>query len=418
MANFYYKNEELFCEDVKVEDIANKVGTPFYLYSMKELKDNFKTFDQAFSEVKHLICYACKTNDNLSVLKILAKEGAGADIISGGELFKVVKAGFNSQKIVFAGVGKTFQEIKSALESDILMFNVESLAELALINKTAKQLNQKARISFRINPDIDPKTHPHISTGLAKSKFGISINQALDVYSTASDLENIEIIGIQIHLGSQITTVAPFVEALERIIKLISALKDIGIKIKYIDLGGGLGVTYKDEQPPTPQELASEIIPLIKTIGCTIIFEPGRYIAATSGILVAKVLFTKQSEVKKFVVVDAAINDLARPFLYDAHHEIISLKEDTNKEMIADVVGGVCESTDYFARNRSLPLLEHGDLIALLNVGAYGFVMSSSYNARPRVAEVMVMDKKYFVIRKRETYEDLIRGEEVPDILK
>ncbi len=418
MANFYYKNEELFCEDVKVEDIANEVGTPFYLYSVKELKDNFKAFDHAFSEIKHLICYACKTNDNLSVLKILAKEGAGADIVSGGELFKVLKAGFSPQKIVFAGVGKTVQEIKSALEADILMFNVESLSELELINKTAKQLNKKARISFRINPNIDPKTHPYISTALAKSKFGVSINQALDAYATASDLGNVEIIGIQVHLGSQITTVAPFVEALERIIKLISALKDIGIKIKYIDLGGGLGVTYKDEQPPTPQELAAEIVPLIKTAGCLIIFEPGRYIVATAGVLVTKVLWTKESEVKKFVVVDAAMNDLARPFLYDAHHEIIPLKEDRDKEMIADVVGGVCESTDYFARNRSLPLLEHGDLIALLNAGAYGFVMSSNYNARPRVAEVMVMGKKYFVIRKRETYEDLIRGEEVPDILK
>lgn len=418
MGNFYYKNGDLFCEKVKIEDIAYEVGTPFYLYSAEEFKDNFTAFEKAFSGVDHLVCYACKTNDNLAVLRLLVKEGAGADIVSGGELFKALKAGFSPKKIVFAGLGKTEGEIKSALEADILMFNVESMAELELINKTAGQLGKKARISFRINPDIDPKTHPYISTSLAKSKFGISIVNAIDAYSVASEADHIEIVGIQVHLGSQITTIAPFVETLKKIIKLMGVLKNIGVNLKYIDLGGGLGVTYKDERPPGPEDLAEELIPLIKKTGCKIIFEPGRYIAATAGILVSKVLFIKETTAKKFVVVDAAMNDLARPFLYDAYHEIVPLKEDKNKEMIADVVGGVCESTDYFARKRSLPLFNEGDFMALLNSGAYGFVMSSNYNARLRVPEVLVIANKYFIIRKRQTYKDLIRDEEIPDVLK
>ncbi|MFH1238658.1 MAG: diaminopimelate decarboxylase, partial [bacterium] len=249
MTNFYYRNQDLFCEEVKVEEIAAKIGTPFYLYSAQEFRNNFKAFKTAFSGIDHLICYACKTNDNLTVLKILAKEGAGADIVSGGELFKALKAGFKPNRIVFAGVGKTEKEIESALEADILMLNVESMAELELIAKIAGKLKKKARISFRINPDIDPKTHPHISTALAKSKFGISITRALDAYSSASEMDNIEIVGIQVHLGSQITSVAPFVEALEKIAHLVMTLKDIEIKLKYVDLGGGLGITYKDEQP-------------------------------------------------------------------------------------------------------------------------------------------------------------------------
>jgi diaminopimelate decarboxylase len=418
MSNFYYKDADLFCDQIRVEDIAREVGTPFYLYNAGEFRNNFKAFDTAFNEIDHMICYACKTNDNLTVLKILASLGAGADIVSGGELFKVLKAGFKPNKIVFAGVGKTEREIETALEANILMFNVESMAELESIDRVAGRLKKKARIAFRINPDIDPQTHPHIATSLAKSKFGISITKALDAYSIASDMDNIEIVGIQIHLGSQITTVAPFVEALEKITPLVNTLKDIGIKVKYVDLGGGLGVTYKDEQPPTPEELAEHIAPLVKKMDCKVIFEPGRYIAAGAGILVCKVLFIKQTDVKTFVVVDGAMNDLARPFIYDAYHEIIPLREDKNKAILADVVGGVCESTDYFARNRPLPLFEQGDYLALLNAGAYGFVMSSNYNSRPRVPEVMVSSDKYFVIRKRETYEDLIRTEEVPDIFK
>ncbi|MFH1784070.1 MAG: diaminopimelate decarboxylase [bacterium] len=418
MNNFHYKAGELFCENVKVKDVAADVGTPFYLYSADTFRNNYKEFDEAFAQAKHLVCYAVKTNDSMSVLKILSDEGAGADIVSGGELFKAKKAGFDPRKTVFAGVAKTEREIKEALEADILMFNVESFAELELINKVAKAMNKKARISFRVNPDIDPKTHPYISTALAKNKFGISINHALDSYSKASEMDGIEIVGIQVHLGSQITTISPFVEALQKVLKLAHALGDMGIELKYIDLGGGLGVTYKDERPPGPQDLARELLPMIKKVPYTIIFEPGRYISATAGILVSKVLFTKQTTVKKFVIVDAAMNDMARPFIYDAYHEILPVEEEKKKEMKADVVGGVCESTDYFARDRSLPILEAGDLIALMNSGAYGFVMSSNYNSRPKVAEVMVEGDSYSVIRKRQNYEDLIRDEEVPSPLK
>lgn len=418
MEHFYYSNEELYCEKVKIKDIEKEVGSPFYLYSHSGLVKNFTDFNNAFSKVPHIICYACKTNTSLAVARVLAQNGAGADIVSGGELYKMLKAGFSPEKIVFAGVGKTDEEIKQALDSDILMFNVESMPELEVIDKIAGKMKRKARIAFRINPVIDAKTHPYISTALAKSKFGISITKAIETYSVASELTNIEIIGIQVHLGSQIITIAPFVEALQKILKVVEELKDIGIYIKYINLGGGLGITYKDEMPPTPKDLAAALLPLINKTNCTMIFEPGRYISANAGILVSKVLYIKETDVKKFVVVDAAMNDLARPFLYDAHHEIIPVQEDTHKDSIVDVVGPVCESTDYFARNRPLPMLKRGDLIALMNSGAYGFVMSSNYNARLRVPEVMVIGSKFYIIRKRETYDDLVRTETIPGPLK
>ncbi len=418
MEDFYYRNEELYCEKVKIKDIEKEVGSPFYLYSHNRLVKNFTDFNSAFSKIPHIICYACKTNTNIAVARALARNGAGADIVSGGELYKMLKAGFPPEKIVFAGVGKTDEEIKQALYSDILMFNIESMPELEVIDMIAGKMERKARIAFRINPDIDAKTHPYIATALAKSKFGISITKAIETYSTASELANIEIIGIQVHLGSQITTIAPFVEALQKILKVVGELEDIGIYIKYVNLGGGLGITYKDEKPPTPKDLAEALVPLINKTDCTMIFEPGRYISANAGVLISKVLYIKETDVKKFVVVDAAMNDLARPFLYDAHHEIIPVQEDTHKDSIVDVVGPVCESTDYFAHNRPLPLLKRGDLIALMNSGAYGFVMSSNYNSRLRVPEVMVIGSKFYIIRKRETYDDLVRTESIPGPLE
>lgn len=413
MCAFNFRDGELYCERLKVKNIIEEVGTPCYLYSTETIVTNYEAFDEAFAAVDHLVCYAVKTNANLSILNALAKLGAGADIVSGGELSRCLAAGFKPEKIVFAGVGKTEEEIAFALNHDILLFNVESLPELELIISVAKRLKKKVRVSFRINPDINAKTHHHISTGLAQNKFGISINHAMEAYERASEEKFLSVEGIQVHIGSQITTVAPFVEAVEKVLKLAAALKKINVEIKYIDLGGGLGITYKDETPPTPKDLAKAIVPLIRNSGYKFIFEPGRFIAGTAGILVTKVLYLKETPVKKFVIVDAGMNDLSRPILYDAYHEILPVEEAGKKEMIVDVVGPICESGDYFAKKRGMPLVKSGDLLAVFNAGAYGFSMASNYNTRPRACEVLVKDAKFEVVRVREKFEDLIRGERI-----
>ncbi|MEK6583577.1 MAG: diaminopimelate decarboxylase [Nitrospirota bacterium] len=412
MHDFTYIGNELYCEKVSIRKIAQEVGTPVYIYSSNTLRNHYQVFDAAFSEIPHIVCFAVKANSNLSILKLFASEGGGADIVSGGELFRALKAGIDPQKIVFAGIGKTEDEISFALKSNILMFNVESPLELKKINEVAGNLALKARVALRVNPDIDPKTHPYISTGLKKSKFGIAIKNALEEYQLASTLPNIEIVGIHKHIGSQITEVSPFVSAMERILDLVKKLKESGIDIKYIDAGGGLGIRYKDEEPPHPGELGKALLPLIKDAGCTLIFEPGRVLAGNAGILVTRVLYLKTGEAKNFVIVDAGMNDLIRPSLYEAHHEIIPIEKREGSSFKADVVGPICESGDFLAKDRNVMKPEPGELLAVMSAGAYGFTMSSNYNSRPRVAEVMVEGDTYTVIRKRESYEDLIRGEE------
>ena len=416
---FRYRNGQLYAEDVPVEKIAEKYGTPLYIYSYHTLLRHFKAYDEAFDGVPHIICFALKANSNIAILRLFAKQGGGADVVSGGEIFKALKAGISSRKIVYAGVGKTEEEIKAAIGTGILFFNVESVEELHVINDIAKGLGNKARIALRVNPDIDPKTHPYISTGLKKSKFGIEISKALDVYKGASRMEGIEVVGIDAHIGSQIFQLDPFVESLRKLIELGDALKNEGITIQYIDIGGGLGISYKEgEMPPHPKEYADVIKREISGTPYKLVLEPGRALVGNAGILVTKVLYIKDGVSKKFVVVDAAMNDLIRPAFYDSYHEIISIDERLGDEETVDIVGPVCESGDFFAKDRGLPKVKRGDLLAILSAGAYGFVMSSNYNTRPRVPEVMVRGEEFFVVRGRETYEDLFKGEIIPDFMK
>ena len=417
--DFQYKGREYRVEDVSVKEIVEAVGTPCYIYSNSALEGDFDVFREAFSEINPLICFSVKANSNLAVLKTYANLGIGFDVVSGGELLRVLRAGGDPGKIVFSGVGKTEDEIKAAIESGILFFNVESIEELHVINGVAKGLGKKARIALRVNPDIDPKTHPYISTGLKKSKFGIEISKALDVYKEASKMEGIEVVGIDAHIGSQIFQLDPFVESLKRLIEFGEALKNEGITIEYIDIGGGLAISYKEgEMPPHPKEYADVIKREINSTPYKLVLEPGRVLVGNAGILVTKVLYVKDGASKKFVVVDAAMNDLIRPALYDSYHEIIPVAESLGDEETVDIVGPVCESGDFFAKDRGLPKVKRGDLLAILSAGAYGFVMSSNYNTRPRVPEVMVRGGEFFVVREREAYEDLFRGEVIPDFMK
>ncbi|MBI3793958.1 MAG: diaminopimelate decarboxylase [Nitrospinae bacterium] len=417
MHDFQYLNGSLHCESVSLEKIAEKEGTPFYCYSRHTLARHVKSYSDAFKDIKNLICFAVKANSNIGVLRELIKEGAGCDIVSGGELFRALKAGCDPRKIVYAGVGKTEEEIEYALKSEILMFNVESSQELFAIDKVAKRLDKKAAVALRVNPDVDPKTHPYISTGLKKNKFGISIDLALEEYRLAARMDNIEIVGVHQHIGSQITQISPFVDAVERLLPFVEKLREINIHIKYIDVGGGLGITYKDESPPLPAELAKEIVPLLKKTDCTIVFEPGRVIVGNAGILVSKVLYAKKNEGKTFYVVDAAMNDLVRPSLYQAHMSIqpISHASLERGKVEADVVGPICESGDFLAKDRVLPEFKQGEMMAVMGAGAYGFTMSSNYNSRRRVAEILVTGDTYKVVRARETWEDLVRGETMAD---
>ncbi len=413
MHHFHYKNGRMCCEDVPLEKIAQEVGTPFYCYSNETLLRHYKVFDEAFKDVDHLVCFAVKANSNIGLLHEMVKAGAGCDIVSGGELFRALKAGCDPRKIVYAGVGKTEEEIEYALKSNILMFNVESTQELFALDTVAGRLGTKAAVALRVNPDVDPKTHPYISTGLKKNKFGIAIEKALEEYKLAAGLKNIEVVGIHQHIGSQITQVQPFVDAVDRLLAFVDALKEAGIGIKYIDIGGGLGIPYKDEAPPAPAELAREIVPLLKKHGCTIVFEPGRLIVGNAGVLVSRVLYTKQTEAKGFFIVDAGMNDLVRPTLYQAHQAIQPVEEEVNKRAKAevDVVGPICETGDFLAKDRILPEFKKGELMAVMSAGAYGFTMSSNYNSRRRAAEVLVKGDKYYVVRDRETWDDLVRGE-------
>jgi diaminopimelate decarboxylase len=417
--DFQYKRGEYHVEDVPIKEIAESIGTPCYVYSHSALEGDFDVFREAFSDINPLICFSVKANSNLAILKTYANLGVGFDIVSGGELFRVLRAGGDPSRVVFSGVGKTEEEMKSAIQAGILFFNVESIEELYVLNSVAKGLGKKARIALRVNPDIDPKTHPYISTGLKKSKFGIEIGKALNVYKKAADMEGIEVVGIDAHIGSQIFELSPFVESLKKLIELGNALKNEGIDVQYIDIGGGLAITYKEgEMPPHPKEYADVIEREISSIPYKLVLEPGRVLVGNAGILLTKVLYIKEGASKKFVVVDAAMNDLIRPAFYDSHHEIVTADESLGDDETVDVVGPICESGDFFAKDRGLAKVKRGDLLAILSAGAYGFAMSSNYNARPRVPEVMVRGEEFFVLRERETYEDLIRGEIIPDFMK
>lgn len=417
MHHFDYRENVLFCEDVPVKEIADKVGTPFYLYSHATLKRHFQAFRSAFEGIDHLICYSAKANTNVAVLKLFADQGCGLDIVSGGELYRGLQAGFAPDRVVYSGVGKSIAEIDYALEKGILMFNVESLLELELINERAGQLNKRAPIAIRVNPNVDPKTHPYISTGLKKNKFGIDARAALDGYRVAGRLEHIDVVGVACHIGSQITASDPFEAALKSLKTLIQDLKQAGIRIKYLDMGGGLGITYADEMPPPIREYADVIIDQLKGMDLKLVLEPGRVLVGNAGILVTKVLYRKSGEVKNFVIVDAGMNDLLRPTLYNAYHAIEPVVNPHGDLIVADVVGPICESGDFLAVDRSLAPVQGGDLLAVMSAGAYGYVMSSNYCSRPRVAEVMVKDGRFHVVKTRENYEDLVRGETVPPFL-
>ncbi len=418
MHHFHYINDELYAEDVAVKDIVAKVGSPAYIYSHATLERHFQAMDGAFAAVPHTICYSVKANSNLAVLKTFINLGGGVDIVSGGELFRALKAGVNPRKVVYSGVGKKAEEIEYALASNILMFNVESEQELDLINEIAGRLGKKAGIAIRVNPDVDPETHPYITTGLKKAKFGINIERSLAQYQRAKKMKNLEILGIDCHIGSQLTKISPFVDAIVKLKRLIAGLSEMGIRITYFDLGGGLGIRYSEEEPPLPAEYGKAVAAETKDLGLHLLFEPGRNLVGNAGILVGKCLYTKQGEERDFIITDAAMNDLARPSLYGSYHRVQAVRKDQDGSIIADIVGPICESGDFLAKEREVPNFRQGDLIAFMSAGAYGFAMSSNYNSRPRVAEVMVKGAEFEVIRERETLDDLIRGERIPSFAR
>ncbi len=407
---FDYKDGVLFCEDVAISQIAQTIGTPFYLYSKNTLLRHYRRLEESLASIEHIICYAMKANPSLAICKVLADEGSGADVVSDGELRRAIKAGIPPEKIVFNGNGKTDEELRAALETGVLMFNADSEGEIITLNRIAGEMGCKARVSLRVNPDIDPRTHPYISTGLKENKFGIPIDNAVEFYKEADAMPNIEVVGIHIHIGSQIVELSPFVESLQRTISLVNELNRIDITVRYIDMGGGIGITYREEEPPTFEEYVSAIQPLIEGSDRTLIVEPGRVLLGNAGILVTRVTNVKKSGNKHFVVVDAAMNDLIRPSIYGAYHRIIPIEhpaEDADT-IVADVVGGICESTDFFARERELPRPEPGELMAIMSAGAYGSAMSSNYNSRPLIAEVMVDGAETRLIRRRQTFEEMM----------
>lgn len=421
MHHFQYQREELFCEDVPLSAIAAKVGTPTYVYSYATLERHFRVFDEAFARRKHLVCFSVKANSNLAILRCLFSMGAGADIVSGGELFRALRAGCPPEKIVFSGVGKRADEIEYALESGILAFNVESHEELIAIDRVAGRLGVKAPVSLRVNPDVDAETHPYISTGLKKNKFGISVDTARQEYRLAKSLAHITVRGIDCHIGSQLTKTAPFRDAIGRVAQLARDLRDDGVPLTHLDVGGGLGIPYQEneEDPPSPKDYGAAIHAAVEPfegMDLTLICEPGRVIVGNAGVLLTRVLYVKQSEIKNFTIVDAAFNDLIRPAFYDSYHAIRPvMRREKSGTWVTDVVGPICETGDFLARDREMKQTAQGDLLAVMSAGAYGFVMASNYNTRPRAAEVLVKGDQFSVVRRREDLEDLVRGEEIPD---
>ena len=413
MDHFEYQAGRLCCEDVPIETLAEAYGTPLYVYSRATLERHWHAFDQALAEHEHLVCYAVKANSNLAVLDVLARLGSGFDIVSGGELRRVLEAGGDPARTVFSGVGKQAAEIEAALDADILCFNIESEQELMRIDEIAGQRGQRARVSFRVNPDVDAKTHPYISTGLKENKFGVAFADAEAVYLKAAQLEHVEIIGMDCHIGSQLTEMSPYIDALDRLLHLIERLRAQGLEIHHLDLGGGLGIRYRDEEPPLPSDWANALRERLQRFGGTIVIEPGRAIAGNAGILVTRVNYLKHTPDRNFAVVDAAMNDLIRPSLYSAWQEIIPVTQHSDRDrQTYDVVGAICESSDFLGKERTLRIAQN-DLLAVRSSGAYGFGMASNYNSRPRAAEVMVDGDRHYCVRQRENLEDLIRGEQV-----
>jgi diaminopimelate decarboxylase len=419
MNGFQYRKGELHCEGVALRRLADEFGTPLYVYSQGHIAGQFSGLRKALGSLDHLICFAVKANSNLAVLRALAQASTGFDIVSGGELYRVMQAGGDPKKCVFSGVGKTRDEIEYALKLGIYSFNVESEPELRRISQVARRMGRRAPIAIRVNPGVDPDTHQYISTGKHESKFGISIRGALDVYREAAQLDGIEIRGVQMHIGSQITTIAPFVLAIKKMAPLIGHVLEIAPRtLRFFDMGGGLGIRYRNERPPTATEFARAVTPHLRRMGLRILLEPGRYIVGNGGVLVTRVLYVKQTPVKRFVIADAAMNDLIRPALYESYHGIIPVAaKAARRKITADVVGPVCESGDFLAQNRRLAAVGEGDLLAVMSAGAYGMVMASNYNARPRPAEVIVKGSRYELVRRRESVKDLISGETIPQWL-
>ena len=417
MHHFAYRDGRLFAEEIPLEKIAQEVGTPFYCYSQATLERHFQAFEASLCSVPHLVCFSVKSNSNLAVLNVFLNQGAGLDVVSGGELYRALKAGADPKKIVFAGVGKTVREMEEALRAGILLFNVESEQELLALDRVAGLGRMKAPVALRINPDINPQTHPYISTGLKQNKFGIPFDRSVDVYRQAKALKYVDPVGVHCHIGSQILEIQPFVDTLGRIKELVEKLRGESIAVKYLDLGGGLGITYEDEVAPPPSEYVEALLRELGDLDCALIFEPGRVLVGNAGIMVTRVLYIKSGPEKSFIVVDAGMNDCIRPSLYGAFQAVWPVLQREGEKISGDVVGPVCESGDFLAKDRLLPPLEPGDLIAVMSAGAYGFTMASNYNSRPRAAEVLVKGTEQWVVRDRETYEDIVRGESVPEAL-
>jgi diaminopimelate decarboxylase len=408
----------LHCDQVSLAALAERLGTPLYVYSASTIRERMRTFEHAFRKVPHTVCYSVKANSNLSILRLLARTGCGFDVVSGGELERVLRVSRNAaNKVVFSGVGKTPDEMRAALQAGVLLFNVESESELWSLAECATQTRKKARIALRVNPDVPAKTHPYISTGLHEHKFGIPIEQARGLYAQASKMRSLTVAGISVHIGSQITDVKPFAATMERVAELTRTLRADGLAIQYVDAGGGLGIAYENDRLPdfTKQvaSYASALLAPLKKLNVHLLLEPGRCIVGPAGVLLTRLLYKKTNGSKKFLVVDAAMNDLLRPSLYRAYHEIVpvSSSDKSSARETVDVVGPICETGDFFARNRELPVMQEGDLLALLDVGAYGMVLASNYNTRPRPAEVLVDGKSVKMIRQRETLADLVRAE-------
>ncbi|MGE5699898.1 MAG: diaminopimelate decarboxylase [Deltaproteobacteria bacterium] len=423
MHHFETRRGEMYCEGVPLRRIAEAVGTPAYVYSHATLAQHFKVFDEAFAGMRHVVCYSMKANSNGSVIRTFTNMGGGVDIVSGGELARALAAGAPPSKIVYSGVGKQIWEIEEALRRGILMFNVESREELETIDAVAGRMRKRAPISLRVNPDVDPKTHPYISTGLKKNKFGIHIGQAIKDYEWAARRKHIEIVGVDCHIGSQLTEISPFVDAAARVRLLVDRLIGKGLPIRIVDIGGGLGITYDEELPPDPKQYAEAVLKSFAGLDVTLVLEPGRVLVGNAGVLLTGVLFTKEAPTlkgkgkKRFFIVDAAMNDLARPSLYGSYHAIVPVRGSARTKVTADVVGPVCESGDFLARDRRLPQVRRGDLLAVMSAGAYGFSMASNYNSRPRAAEVMVKGSRYEVVRRREPVLELAAGEKTASFL-
>ena len=418
MHEFTFKNSELYCENIRVRDIAAKVKTPFYLYSYKTLIDHYRKIKTAFKPINPLICFSMKSNSNLAIVRSLVKNGAGLDIVSGGELYRARLADADPRKIVYAGVGKRRDEIKDAIKFGIFFFNVESEEELGEIQKAASLLKKKVNIAIRINPDVIPKTHRYIATGKGETKFGLDFETVHKIFNARWRYPNLNIRGVHIHIGSQILNAEPFENAIKKVLQF---LKEYHIEVDYFNIGGGLGIMYSIENPQTAKSFAKSVLPMLKKSGLRIILEPGRFISGNSGILVTSVLYTKRTPRKKFVIVDGGMSDLIRPSLYEAYHKIVPVvarQDSSDTAEKVDIVGPICETGDFLGKDRLLPQTFKGDLLAIMGAGAYGFTMSSNYNSRPKASEVMVIGKNFYVVKRHEAYRDLVKGETIPKVLR